>query len=188
MGVVKINISLKGDIFEEILATALGLDKYEDIISHKESASITFRRKFNAYFRVRRNPSWQESFYGIFNSLWNSDKVTFELIIRALYQKTGQVEPSFSSKMFHILNPEMPIWDQYVLKNLGFKTSLKGSPEEKIKEAIDVYDSITKFYSDYLNSKDGKAFIKEFNLQLPNYSHLSDLKKLDAILWKIRTD
>jgi hypothetical protein len=186
VGVVKINISLKGDIFEEILATALGLDKYQDIISHKESSSITFRRKFNAYFRVRRNPSWQESFYGIFNSLRNSDKVTFELIIQTLYQKTGQVEPSFSSKMLHILNPEMPIWDQYVLKNLGFKTSLKGSPEEKINEAIDVYDSITKFYFDYLNSKDGIAFVKEFNLQLPKYSHFSDIKKLDAILWKIR--
>ncbi len=179
-------IKIKESIFEDILAIALGLDKYEAVIAHNESSSITFRRKFNTYFRVRRSSIWQEAFYSIFGTLWDSDDVTFEQIIWNLYQKTGQVEPSFSSKMLHVLNPEMPIWDQYVLKNLGFKTSLKGSPEEKIKEAITIYDSITKFYFDYLHSKDGKAFIKEFNLQLPKYSHFSDIKKLDAILWKIR--
>jgi hypothetical protein len=180
------NIAIEDGFFEDLLANALGLDRYNDIIKHEESSSITFRRKFNAYFRVRRNPSWQKSFYGLFDTLWSSKNVSFESIIRKLYEKTGQVEPSFSSKMLHILNPEMPIWDQYVLKNLGFKTSLKGSPEEKIKEAITIYDSITKFYFDYLHSKDGKAFVKRFNLQLPKYSHFSDIKKLDAILWKIR--
>jgi hypothetical protein len=183
-----LNIEIKESIFEDVLANALGLDRYNDIIKHEDSSSITFRRKFNAYFRVRRNPSWQKSFYSLFDTLWKSDKISFESIIRSLYEKTGQVEPSFSSKMLHILNPEMPIWDQYVLKNLGFKTSLKGTPVEKIKESVDVYDSITKFYFDYLNSKVGKAFIKEFNLQLPKYSHFSNIKKLDAILWKIRTD
>jgi hypothetical protein len=44
-------------------------------------------------------------------------------------------------------------------KNFGFKTSLKESPEEKIKEAITIYESMTEFYFDYLHSKDGKAFI-----------------------------
>jgi hypothetical protein len=180
------NITIKENIFEEVLANALGLDKYEAIIAHKDSSSITFRRKFNVYFRVRRSPIWQESFYHTFGSLWNSDKVTFELIIRSLYIETKQVEPSFSSKMLHVLNPEMPIWDQYVLKNLGLKTSLRGSPEEKIKEAIDIYNSIIEFYLNYLKSNDGKRFVNKFNLHLPKYSHLSDLKKLDAILWKIR--
>jgi hypothetical protein len=182
------NIKIKENIFEEVLAAALGLDKYEAIIAHNESTNITFRRKFNAYFRVRRNPSWQKSFYNLFDTLWSSKNVSFESIIRNLYEKTGQVEPSFSSKMLHVLNPVMPIWDKYVLKNLGFKTSLRGSPEDKIKEAIDIYNSIIEFYLDYLKSNDGKVFVNKFNLHLPIYSHLSDLKKLDAILWKIRVE
>jgi hypothetical protein len=182
------NIAIEESFFEDLLANALGLDRYNDIIKHEESSSITFRRKFNAYFRVRRNPSWQKSFYNLFDTLWSSKNVSFESIIRKLYEKTGQVEPSFSSKMLHILNTEMPIWDQYVLKNLGFKTSLKGTPVEKIREAIDIYDSIIKFYKDYLNSIEGKAIVNKFNLHLPKYAHLSDLKKLDAILWKIRVE
>ncbi len=182
------NIEIKESFFEDLLANALGLDKYNDVIKHENSTSITFRRKFNAYFRVRRNPSWQKSFYSLFEILWNSNNVSFESIIRDLYEKTGQVEPSFSSKMLHILNPEMPIWDQYVLKNLGFKTTLKGTPEEKIKDAVDTYNSITKFYIDYLNSKEGKILIKQFDLNLPSYSKISNIKKLDSILWKIRED
>jgi hypothetical protein len=180
------NIAINESFFEDLLAAALGLDKYDEIISHNDSSSITFRRKFNTYFRVRRSPIWQEAFYSIFGSHWNSKKVTFKQIIWNLYEKTGQVEPSFSSKMLHVINPEMPIWDQYVLKNLGFKTSLRGTPEVKINEAIDIYNSIIEFYLDYLKSNDGKAFVNKFNLHLPTYSHLSDLKKLDAILWKIR--
>jgi hypothetical protein len=81
-----------------------------------------------------------------------------------------------------------PIWDQYILKNLGFKTSLKGTPEEKLKDAVDTYNSITKFYIDYLNSKEGKILIKQFDLNLPSYSKISNIKKLDSILWKIRED
>lgn len=67
-------------------------------------------------------------------------------------------------------------------KNFGFKTSLKESPEEKIKEAITIYESMTEFYFDYLHSKDGKAFINEFNLQFPKYPYVTEIKKLGSII------
>lgn len=49
------------------------------------------------------------------------DFMLFEEILRELYDLTnGRIEASFSSKMYATLYPEKPIWDQFVLKFLGF--------------------------------------------------------------------
>ena len=36
-------------------------------------------------------------------------------VIGSLYVEAGNVEASFSSKMIATIDPEKPIWDQYVL-------------------------------------------------------------------------
>ena len=47
----------------------------------------------------------------------------------------------------------MPIWDQYVLRNLGLENEWTKysteSKEERIKRAVDIYDRIQSFYSDF---------------------------------------
>jgi hypothetical protein len=48
----------------------------------------------------------------------------FEEVIWYLYEKTVQVEASFCSKLLCTIQPNMPIWDVYVLKKLGLKIKL----------------------------------------------------------------
>ena len=63
------------------------------------------------------------------------------------------IEASFSSKMLATIDPSKPIWDQYVLKNLGLQ--LKGKDaESKLKNAIDLYSKIEDWYNSYLNSSE----------------------------------
>jgi hypothetical protein len=179
-------IEIKENIFEDILAVALGLDRYQEILLHPEYFSISFRRKFNSFFRVRRDLLWQEAYYGVFQSSIESTKISFGFILQRIFDLTGKVEPSFSSKMLHIINQDMPIWDQHVLKALKLDKSLKGSSSFKIDQAIKIYDQIVEFYESYLSSEIGKKFINDFDFRIPRYKNLSNVKKVDSVIWKYR--
>lgn len=87
--------------------------------------------------------------------------------------------------MLATISPQKPIWDRYVVQNLSIK--LDGtSKEEKLQNAIYLYSEMEKWYSEYLSSEDGKVCIQGFDEFLPDYKWVSDIKKVDALLWSIR--
>ena len=101
-----------------------GVEKYAEIIKSFSLVNVTtdkdFQRKFNGFYRVRRNSEWQNVFYDIMEN-GKTEDLTFEGVLQQIYNKTGRVEASFSSKLIHTLNHNMPIWDQFVLQNLNLK-------------------------------------------------------------------
>jgi len=78
-------------------------------------------------------------------------------------------------------NPNMPIWDVYVLKNLGLKMKL-GKPKEQIEQAIKLYQNINETYMTLVRSAWGKSVIFKFNEFLPNDKWISDTKKIDFFI------
>ena len=172
-------------ILEEALSRSLGLPRYIEIMAGNPDKS-EFQRMFNGYYKVRRNEDWQKEYYAIFTEAKkNPENYTFERILRKLHEKTRMIEASFSSKMLATIDPSKPIWDQYVLKNLGLQ--LKGKDaESKLKNAIDLYSKIEDWYNSYLNSSEGKENIKVFDLMLPDYAAISNIKKIDCLLWAHR--
>lgn len=108
-------------------------------------------------------------------------------MIGCLYVETGNVEASFSSKMIATINPENPIWDQYVLQNLGLVLNGK-NPRERIENAIEIYDRIKTWYSDYLLTEEALKNIAEFDRWLPSYSWIPAIKKIDYLLWSRREE
>ena len=177
-----------GKVFQERLASSMGLDKYRYIM---EQVSITnvavdtdFQLTFNGFYIVRRNESWRKSYYEYFESVKNG-KPTFENIITYLYESTGNIEPSFSSKMLATILPEKPIWDRYVVQNLNVQLT-GATKEEKLKNAILLYADMEKWYADFLETEKGQECISEFDRVLPDYKGISSIKKIDSILWSIR--
>ena len=140
-------------ILKEALSRSLGLPRYIEIMAGNPDKS-EFQRMFNGYYKVRRNENWQKEYYAIFTEAKkNPENYTFERILRKLHEKTRMIEASFSSKMLATIDPSKPIWDQYVLKNLGLQ--LKGKDaESKLKNAIDLYSKIEDWYNSYLNSSE----------------------------------
>lgn len=172
-----------GKVFQERLASSMGLDKYRYIM---EQVSITnvavdtdFQRTFNGFYIVRRNESWRKSYYEYFESVKNG-KPTFENIITYLYESTGNIEPSFSSKMLATILPEKPIWDRYVVQNLNMQLT-GATKEEKLKNAILLYADMEKWYADFLETEKGQECISEFDRVLPDYKGISSIKKIDSI-------
>ena len=175
-------------IFQERLASSMGLDKYQYIMEQVSTTNVAadtdFQRIFNGFYIVRRNETWRKVYYEHFESVKNSTP-TFASIITYLYEYTGNIEPSFSSKMLATIQPEKPIWDRYVVQNLNIQ--LTGTTkEEKLKNAIMLYAEMEKWYAHFLKTEKGKECIAEFDRVLPDYKGISQIKKIDSILWSIR--
>lgn len=175
-------------VFQDRLASSMGLDRYlyilEQVNKTNVSIDIDFQRTFNGFYIVRRNESWRKTYYEYFEKI-KKGSPTFESIITYLYEYTGNIEPSFSSKMLATILPEKPIWDRYVVQNLNMQLT-GATKEEKLKNAIILYADMEKWYADFLETEKGKECIQEFDRVLPDYKGISSIKKIDSILWSIR--
>lgn len=150
------------------------------------SSLEAFQQVFNAFYRVRRNAEWRKCYYRLFERA-KKDHLSFADVIADLYEKTGNVEASFSSKMIATIDPEKPIWDQYVLRNLGLELKGKDS-RERVDNAIKIYDQIVSWYRSYLATEDARKNITEFDKWLPSYRWIPAIKKIDYLLWSNRED
>ena len=175
-------------IFQERLASSMGLDKYQFIMEQVNKTDISidaeFQRTFNGFYIVRRNEEWRKAYYEYFESV-KKGAPTFTSILIHLYECTGNIEPSFSSKMLTTIFPDKPIWDRYVVQNLNME--LKGrTKQERLENAIVLYTDIERWYADFLQTDKAKECIEVFDHVMPDYKHISSIKKIDSILWSIR--
>ncbi len=175
-------------VFQNRLASSMGLDKYKIIMDcvfkTDVSNDMKFQCLFNGFYMVRRNASWRKIYYSYFESVKNANP-TFADIITYIFEKTGNVEPSFSSKMLATICQDKPIWDRYVVQNLELELVGK-TPKEKVHNAIELYKEMEEWYFDFLKTDRAQECINEFDIVLPDYRWISDIKKIDAILWSIR--
>jgi len=175
-------------VFQERLAASMGLDQYKYIMEKVKQVDVSlntdFQRNFNGFYMVRRNEAWRKVYYDYFEKI-KTDKPTFQEIIMHLFQCTGNIEPSFSSKMLATICPEKPIWDKYIVQNLGIE--LDGvTKDEKLKNAISLYSDIEKWYEEFLKTDKAMECIEAFDSILPGYKSISTTKKIDCIIWSIR--
>ena len=133
---------------------------------------------------IRRNEKWRQHCYNLFAKA-KTERFSFEQIITELYRLTGNVEASFSSKMLATIDASKPIWDQYVLQNLGLELMEK-IQEEKLQNAVALYAQIVNWYADYLATDEARENIGEFDRLLPEYACISETKKIDCLLWSKR--
>ena len=185
MALIRLNAE---KILELQFAKSLGLDLYEELITIAPVTDVSqnpvFQRKFNAFYRIRRNAEWRRCYYSLFEQA-KEKQYGFADVIRTLFVETGNVECSFSSKMLATIEPQKPIWDQYVLQNLGLVLNGK-TPHERVENAIEVYESIENWFAEYMQTEEALENIAVFDRMLPSYAWLSDVKKIDFLLWSKR--
>ena len=175
-------------VIETRIAESMGFDKYTKIMDMVRKTDVSsdpdFQRTFNGFYRVRRNAEWRKAYYDLFETAKDSNP-SFEYIIRAMYESTGNIEASFSSKMLATINANMPIWDRYVVQNLCLNMKSK-TKEDQLKCAVDLYEQIVAWYDGFIQTDNGRECIAEFDQTLPGYVWMSDVKKIDFYLWSIR--
>ena len=170
------------------------LDKYLKIMSLVNNTNVfkdnDFRRLFCGYYKLRQKTKY---FYDVFFEYMENSKnkiPMFDTALRYFYEKTGEVHYSFCSKLIATLDSSSPILDQYVLRHCGF--AIMDStviPDKRIEYYTNVYYTIASEYESALeNSISIKEFIKNFNSSYPQYASLSNVKKLDCLLFAKTTE
>ena len=179
---------------------ALGFEDYKTIISLVNTVDVSkstdFQTAFDRYYRVRRNDDWREKFYKYFESVKCNNDISFDEIIDYIYNnlntvqgKSNPVEASFSSKMLATINPDMPILDSKVLRNMNLK--IRGDkPCEKLESAKVIYRRICARYHNYICSPNSgcEDMIAVFDSYFPNCRDFSICKKVDWFLWALEWD
>ncbi len=175
-------------VFQDRLATSMGLDKYQYIIDRVGKTDVStdalFQKTFNGFYIVRRNEAWRKIYYELFETV-KTETPTFESILTYMYEHTGNIEPSFSSKMLASIFPEKPIWDRYVVQNLNMEL-VGATKQERLENAILLYKNMEKWYEEFLQTDKAKECVEVFDRVMPDYKHISSIKKIDSILWSIR--
>ena len=175
-------------VFQERLAASMGLDKYQYIMDNVAKTNVStdadFQRIFNGFYIVRRNEAWRKVYYELFEQI-KTETPTFTSILTYLFERTGNIEPSFSSKMLATIFPEKPILDRYVVQNLNMEL-VGATKEERLKNAIHLYENIENWYEEFLHTNKAKECIEVFDKVLPDYQQITSIKKIDCILWSIR--
>lgn len=165
----------------------VGLEKYlwlqNEVMEKDVSTDRDFQKRFNAFYRVRRNKDWQKDFYKLLE-LNKKTKISLKEVLTSLYEKVGRVEASFASKLVATINPEKPVIDKIVFNNLGLKLPTKNT-RDRNTIIVQQYKHLTKEFSDFLHTENGKYLIEQFVKNYPQ-SKLSEVKMLDLILWQTR--
>lgn len=162
--------------------------RIQEMVDSDDFCSSKFKKQYNHFYRIRQKPeSWYNAYYDLFFKCKNNP-MAFEEIITELYKVTGELHASFGSKMLATLNPNKPIWDQYVLQWLGF---IKNDPKDniqRIKYYASIYEQIENEYNAHKNDKNIIESIRQFDSLIPEGKNISTTKKIDFMLWSNRSD
>jgi len=177
-------------IVEAINNAQKGIRQYLEIMrlfsDTNVSVNTEFQRKYNSFYRVRqRDKHFYETYYQYMQCL-KGQNVEFQQVLRFLHSKLNRFEPSFSSKLAATHNPNLPIWDKFVLKNIGIKPPSFYSID-RTNKTIATYERIKKWYDQKINSEEGHLIVDLFDDIVVESSSITDLKKIDFVLWQIRT-
>ena len=169
----------------------VGLKKYQWIMQTFKKVDVStnreFQKRFNHFYRIRqRTPDFYLAFYQKLEDSKNGECPTFGEILDYFWNRFQRIEASFSSKLIATVNPNLPVWDNEVLRNLGLKKPYNYErTATRLEKTKKLYAVIRKWYSDYLITEEGKQQLAEFDKHIPN-SDITDTKRIDLILWQTR--
>ncbi len=164
----------------------IGLNRYcviQKLLNETDASTDgNFQKIFNGFYRVRRNVEWRTVYFKILQEE-RSHKRPFCEILKAIYNATGRVEASFASKLLATVDPEMPVIDSIVLKNLGLKLPPRHDITVRLREIRKVYDEIIHLYAEFLRLDAGSYLVTQFGKHYPEHP-ITKVKMLDLVLWK----
>lgn len=179
------------DAIHERLANA-NLSAYDYLQRSLRSTNVfedrDFQRCFNGFYRMRqRKREWYDYFYLTLENAKYDREITFKDILQRTFEKTGRVEPSFSSKMLATIRPDMAVYDSYLRDNLWIIVPKEYKrPEVRVEGFIAAYDVLQQRMLELIDDPRFHELRTRFDHCLPKYSHFTDMKKLDLILWQLR--
>lgn len=160
-----------------------------------------FKRIFCRFFALNGARGLNQKQKDKFFELFSLNKKDLKEILEILYEIPGHGKRhklfiSFGTKLLHIINDELPIYD----KNIDFVLNLPGqtypsSLEERIKNRLDIYKELKNTTEELLANDKIKNYLKSIRQEMrrtPGYDNftwqdkdISDVKLFDSLLWAL---
>lgn len=168
-----------------------GLNKYQYIMKSLHETDVSSDKEYQSVFRdfyqMRRfySDEFAQHYFHLLEQMKHTNNMTFKMAIERVKHIQNTYEISFSSKLAHTINPLLPIWDSVVTGKHFQIRAPYASAKDREKACCQKYAEFEeKFYS-YMSSMEGQALIFKFDQRFPD-SGISDIKKIDFILWQDR--
>lgn len=177
----------EADIQKALGNLADGMRRYQWLQANVHRSDVAtnreFQKKFNGFYRVRRGAEWQASFFELMEAAKRTG-IQFTDALRSINTTTGRIEASFASKLVATLDPSKPVIDKFVLQQFALQLPMYGVAN-RVERTIVLYHQLCDKYALFMNSPVGSQIRTMFDERYPG-ANITDLKKIDLVLWQIR--
>jgi hypothetical protein len=165
-----------------------GLMKYEWIQDNYKKVDVSrnkdFQKRFNGFYVIQRKSiDWYQVYYSMLEES-KTKNMTFRDVLFEIYERTGNVEASFSSKLVATNDPHKAVIDSVVFSNLGLTLPRYGE-KNRLDKVCEAYETLNHVMQDLLKKSWVVHLINQFRKIYPN-SLLTEMKILDLALWQLR--
>ena len=167
---------------EQIELTKKGLEKYTYIMAGNDNVQGIRDIFADFYFvpKQSRNKILDENRF--FELMGNRPSDVKEFTKKLLQEGvSNEYLISFSSKAVHTYYSNTPIYDSHVIDYLR-QIAKVVMPRTN---CFDRYDAIAKWYTNFLGTSESKEWINWFDKTFREYDNISDVKKIDTILYSL---
>lgn len=177
----------ESDIEAALPRVAVGLSKYLWLQAQRDASDVRsnseYRKRFNGFYRVRRGLDWQEHFFGLLEAK-KGQTVPFTEVLEELHRTTGRYEASFASKLLATIDPNMPVIDSVVLRNLNLRLPPSAS-KQRVARIGDIHSRLVISFNEFLRLELGRHLVQHFRSAYPD-ANITEIKMLDLVLWQTR--
>jgi hypothetical protein len=142
-----------------------------------------YRKNFNRFYRVRRGRDWQDKFYELLEAR-KAQAVRFTEVLESLHHATGRIEASFASKLLATVDPNMPVIDSIVLRNLDLRLPSYGS-NDRISRIAELHSTLVMSFREFLMTETGRYLVECYRHEYADVT-ITEVKMLDFVLWQTR--
>ena len=179
-----------GGVLERLEERRRDVNKYvyllENLRGTKVSEDPAYQCVFESFYVIRfKDEKWLKACFDILEREKENAAVCFRRVLTEMREKTRRMEASFSSKIVATINPEKPVWDRWVLHNLGLKKVYGyGGGDKYLERCVARYHEICEATSAIVERGPGfRRWVSLLDAAHPEYASFTDTKKLDLFLW-----
>ena len=175
------------EIQEALRKLANGLGRYQWLQARVLKCDVTtdreFQSRFAAFYRVRRSSEWRTEFFALMEKS-KGNSISFSEALRSIHLSSGRIEASFASKLVATLDPSRPVIDKFVLRCFQLRLPNWGTADRQEK-TIELYRQLCLKYDGFMKTPNGVSMKNMFDERYP-HANITDIKKVDLVLWQIR--
>ena len=178
------------------IANAGGLDQYKYLIDAFRRTDTTkdeqFQRVYRSYWQMgaaRLSDGFCNAYFGLLEELKAFDRTDVDSVAIRLFNVASnskgerKLHFSFSTKMVHMLQPDMPVYDSLIAQ-FYFLAEEGSTFDERLRNRLDSYRFLVNEYRRVLNEGLLAPSITAFRARFTMAATFTDTKIVDTLIWR----